>query len=75
MDKGKSEESADRFKKMLAAAESEEEQMLALQIALGERIRQLRHSGHDAVTLSRLENALSLLRDGNMEEAVRCLSM
>jgi chromosomal replication initiator protein DnaA len=73
-DGGNSPDSADRFKKMLAAAETEEEQILALQIALGERIRQLRNSGREETTLAMLENALSLLRDGHMDAAVKCLS-
>jgi len=59
---------------MPAAAETEEEQILALQIALGERIRQLRNSGSNPATLAALEDALALLRDGHMDEAVRCLS-
>jgi chromosomal replication initiator protein DnaA len=64
---------ADRFKKMLATAETEAEQVLALQIALGERIRQLRNSDCDGASIAKLENALTMLRDGNMEEAVKCL--
>jgi hypothetical protein len=72
-DKPTSAASADRFKKMLSAAETEEEQVLALQIALGERIRQLRNSGSNPEALAALENALALLRDGHMDEAVACL--
>jgi chromosomal replication initiator protein DnaA len=65
---------AHRFKEMLSVAETEEEQALAIQIALGERIRQLRKSGNDRATLTRLEQALERLREGDMEEAIRCLT-
>lgn len=64
----------DRFKEMLATAESKEEQALALQIALGTRIRQLRGEGGDPDTLNRLEQALDLLREGKMEQAVEWIS-
>lgn len=63
-----------RFKEMLAGAESEEEQVLALQIALGERIRQLRNERGDPENIKQLEQALELLREGKMEEAIRCIS-
>ncbi len=66
---------ANRFKEMLATANSEEEQILALQIALGERIRELRSEGGNEESIRRLERALDLLRDGDMEEAIRCISM
>ncbi|MFC1834854.1 DnaA ATPase domain-containing protein, partial [Thermodesulfobacteriota bacterium] len=64
---------AKRFKEMLAGAQSEEEQALALQIALGERIRQLRKEGGDPNAIQRLEHALELVRAGKMGEAVRSL--
>jgi hypothetical protein len=67
--------SAERFKSMVAEAESEEEQVLALQIALAERIRQLREEGGDPGTLLRMERAIDLLRQGNLEEAVRCIQI
>lgn len=63
------------LKKMLASAQSEEEQSLALQIAVGERIRQLRNEKGDAKAIQRLEQALNLLREGRMEEAIRCVSI
>jgi chromosomal replication initiator protein len=63
-----------RFKEMLAGAESEEEQSLALQIALGERVRQLRAENGDPKVIQQLEQALDLLREGKMEEAIRCVS-
>ncbi len=63
-----------RFKEMLAGAESEEEQALALQIALGERIRELRSRGGDAAILQRLEHGLEMLREGRLEEAIRHVS-
>jgi hypothetical protein len=65
---------AERFKKMLAAAESEGEQALALQIALGERIRQLRKEGGDSEAVEWLEHALDLVREGKTEDAVRWIS-
>ena len=63
-----------RFKEMLAGAESEEEQALALQIALGERIRQLRNEQKDVKDIPKLEQALELLRERKMEEAIQCVS-
>jgi len=65
---------ANRFKEMLATADSEEEQALALQIALGERIRELRNEEGDPEAIRQFERALELLRDGNMEEAIKCIS-
>ena len=62
------------LKKMLAGAESKEEQSLALQIAVGERIRQLRNEKGDPKAIQQLEQALDLLREGRMEEAIRCVS-
>jgi hypothetical protein len=69
-----SESAAIRFKEMLAEAETEAEQALALQIALGERIRQLRKEGADPESVRRLERALALVREGQTEEAVRLIS-
>lgn len=63
-----------RFKEMLAGAESEAEQALALQIAIGERIRELRDQNVDKESILQLENALGLLREGRLEEAIRCIS-
>ena len=63
-----------RFKEMLAGAENEEEQSLALQIALGERVRQLRNEKGDPKAIQQLEQALDLLREGKIEEAIRCVS-
>lgn len=62
---------AARFKQMLQGAETEEEQVLALQIALSERLRQLKAEGGDAGLLARLERALALLREGKAEDAMR----
>ena len=64
---------AQRFKEMVAESDTEEEQSLALQIALGERIRQMRKDGTDAQAVSRLELALKMLREGDMEGATKCL--
>jgi len=63
------------LKKMLASAESKEEQSLALQIAVGERIRQLRNANGDQKSIQQLEQSLDLLREGRMEEAIRCISI
>lgn len=65
---------ANRFKEMLAEAESEEEQTLALQIALGERIRELRTEQGNQEDIGRLEHALEMLRQGRTKEAVRYIS-
>jgi hypothetical protein len=62
-----------RFKAMLSAADSEEEQALALQIAIGERLRQLEETGVEPDLQARLRRALGLLREGRLEEAMRCL--
>jgi len=62
------------LKKMLASAESKEEQSLALQIAVGERLRQLRNENGDPKAIQQLEQSLDLLREGRMEEAIRCVS-
>jgi hypothetical protein len=59
---------------MLASAESKEEQSLALQIAVGERLRQLRSENGDPKAIQQLEQSLDLLREGRMEEAIRCVS-
>ncbi len=62
------------LKKMLSSAESKEEQCLALQIAVGERIRQLRNAHGDPKAIQQLEQSLNLLREGRMEEAIQCVS-
>ena len=69
------EEINDRFKEMLEGAESQEEQALALQIALSERLRQLREKGEDEKAIRILEKALDLLREGKVEQAIRCVDM
>ena len=61
------------FKRMLQSAETEEEQILALQIAVGARLRELREAGEDPAAQSRLEIALRLLREGKKEEAIACI--
>jgi hypothetical protein len=63
----------ERFKAMLQAAESAEEQALALQIALGESLRRAQSSGARGDVINKLERALELLRDGNIEEAMQCI--
>jgi len=66
---------AQRFKEMVAASDTEQEQSLALEIAIGERIRQLRKDSADAQSVSRLELALQMLREGDMEGAIQCLML
>lgn len=61
-----------RFKEMLEGAETEEEQALALQIAIGERIRQLRQENADPKAIERFETALEVLRNGNIQAAMSC---
>ncbi len=70
----KADSRVNRFKEMLEGAESEAEQALALQIALGERIRELREKKGEKESIQQLENALGLLREGKLEEAIRCIS-
>ena len=57
------------FKEMLASAQNEEEQCLALQIALSERIKELRANG-DTEEIGKLKVALSHLRSGKIREAL-----
>lgn len=64
---------AARFKKMFAEAETEQEQALALQIAVGERIRELRKHNGDQQTITILEEALSLLRQGDLRAALKVM--
>jgi hypothetical protein len=56
---------------MLASAETEEEQILAFQIALSERVRQLKEQGAGKEVLGKLQQALAALRDGKLGEALR----
>jgi len=60
---------------MIQGAETAEEQVLALEIAVGERVRQYRYEGKGGEQLKRLETALERLREGRIEEAVRLLGM
>ena len=63
-----------QFKEMLQNAETAEEQALALQIALSARLRQLNEqSDGGGPTAKKLEIALELLRQGDTEQAVRCI--
>lgn len=60
-----------RFKQMLTEAETDDEKRLALEIALGERLRELRGDTANDELRIRFERALSLLRGGSLEEALR----
>ncbi len=63
-----------RFREMLDSAENEEEQSLALQIALGERIRQLREANAHPKRVERFVKALELVRGGDVKGAIEWLS-
>ncbi len=63
-----------RFKEMLASAQTPEEQGLALQIALGERLRQLKKERAGFRQIQRFEQALTLLRDGQLQAAIACVA-
>jgi hypothetical protein len=65
--------SAQRFRVMLDQADGEAEQALAIEIALSERLRQLRQAGADAAQLQRLEQALVHVREGRPQEAAACI--
>lgn len=62
------------FKEMLASAQNEEEQCLALQIAVSEKIKELRKRG-DTEEVTRLKTALEHLRAGEIREALSCTSL
>ena len=75
-DVGLNNENSDRarfFREILSNAENEEEQALALQIALGQRLRELKNQDNAEADITKMEIALSLLRDGKLEEAIRCI--
>lgn len=75
-DVGFNNENSDRarfFREILSNAENEEEQALALQIALGQRLRELKNQDNAEADITKMEKALSLLRDGKLEEAIRCI--
>ncbi|MCP4680455.1 MAG: ATP-binding protein [Deltaproteobacteria bacterium] len=63
------------FREMLNAAESEDEQCLALQIAVGEKLRELRENNGSEEGILKMEKALELLREGNIEEAMKCTTI
>ncbi|MCP4677857.1 MAG: ATP-binding protein [Deltaproteobacteria bacterium] len=63
------------FREMLDTAESEEEQVLALQIAFGERLRELRENKGDKKSISKLERALELIRENEIGEAMKCMDL
>ena len=67
--------SRERLRQMLASAGNEGEQALALEIALSERLRQLRERGRSSPSIGRLEKALDLLRQGKTAEALKCISL
>lgn len=68
------EDKASRFKQMLAEATNEEEQGLALQIALSEKVRELQSVDGSSDELARLEAALHHIREGRIAEAITFFS-
>ena len=64
---------ASLFREMLDDAETEEEQALALQIAIAQRLRELKESPVDDDSVPRMESALALLREGRLPEAMQAL--
>jgi hypothetical protein len=46
-----------------------------LELALSERLRQLRERGRSSSSIGRLEKALDLLRQGRTAEALKCISL
>ncbi len=60
-----------RFKQMLTEAETDDEKRLALEIVLGERLRELKGDRANVEVRLRFERALGLLRNGNLGEALR----
>ena len=64
---------ASLFRDMLGEAETEAEQALALQIAISQRVRELRDNVEEAPAVSRMEQALELLREGRLPEAMQFL--
>jgi ABC-type cobalamin/Fe3+-siderophores transport system ATPase subunit len=63
-----------RFKQMLTEAETDDEKRLALEIALGERLRELRIENVTDERRQRFERALGLLRSGNLAEALQYIT-
>ena len=61
---------AEDFKRMVALAESEEEEVKAIQSAIAERIRQLSQSGADPEQLDKLREAAVLVKNGKLWEAM-----
>jgi hypothetical protein len=66
---------AARFKGMLTAAETEDEQAMALQMAVAERLRQLRKEGAEPELVRRFTEALDLLSAGRRTDAVQRIFM
>jgi hypothetical protein len=63
-----------RFKQMLTEAETDDEKRLALEIALGERLREFRVENVTDERRQRFERALNLLRSGNLAEALQFIA-
>jgi chromosomal replication initiator protein len=63
-----------RFKQMLTEAETDDEKRLALEIALGERLREFRVANVTDERRQRFERALGLLRSGNLTEALQYIA-
>lgn len=61
---------AEDFKRMVTLAESEEEELRAIESAIAERIRQLSQAGQDSGQLEKLREALLFVQNGDLREAV-----
>jgi hypothetical protein len=66
---------AARFKGMLNSAQTEDEQAMALQMAVAERLRQLRKEGAAPELVRRFTEALDLLAAGRSKDAVQRIFM
>jgi hypothetical protein len=67
---------AEKFKRMIESAETEEEYGIALQIAVSTRLGQLREAdAPDADEANRLEKVLEILRQGNLSTALSLLGL
>ena len=66
---------AERFRRMLQGAETQAEQVLALQIAIGQQVRHLRATNAESPAIARLERALASLRSGDTMEALRAVAL
>jgi len=69
------EDTAERFREMIRAAEDDTEYALALQIAISERIKQLKSEGttENRPLIGQLQRVLQALRDGDLANALKLI--